>query len=222
MPITFDREDKSYEIVGVVGDATYNDLRVTSQHTVYLDTFRERNMSSQITLRTLVNPRSVVPEVNRIVGRLLKNAPAARVTTMADQVDASIIPERLIAAVSGWFGALRAVMAAIGLYGVLAYTVARRIHELGIRIALGATQSKVMWMVLKDALAMVCVGLAIGVPIAFWGKRIAAHLIDDLPANGIVPIVLGVMAMIAVALLAAFTPSWRASRVDPIVALREE
>ena len=113
-------------------------------------------------------------------------------------------------------------MAAIGLYGVVAYTVARSIHELGIRIALGATQSKVMWMVLKDALAMVCVGLAIGAPIAFWGKRIAAHLIDDLPANGIVPIVLGVMAMIAVALLAVFTPSWRASRVDPIVALREE
>lgn len=106
MHITFDREDKSYEIVGVVGDATYNDLRGTSQRTVYLDTFRERNMSSQITLRTLVNPRSVVPEVNRIVGTLLKNAPAARVTTMADQVDASIIPERLIAAVSGWFGAL--------------------------------------------------------------------------------------------------------------------
>jgi putative ABC transport system permease protein len=145
-----------------------------------------------------------------------------KITTLADQVDSSIVPERLIAMLSGLFGALGSVLAAVGLYGLLAYMVARRINEIGIRMALGATPGAVSRMVLADALGMVCAGLCVGAPLAFWGKSFAASVIPDLPIQTAVPIAFGMVAMVAVALLAAYAPARRAARVDPMEALRYE
>jgi putative ABC transport system permease protein len=141
---------------------------------------------------------------------------------MNEQIDSSIVPQRLIAMLSAGFGALGALLAAIGLYGLLAFTVARRTHEIGVRMALGAARTDVMHIVLRDALWMVCAGLAIGAPIAFWGKRIAASLIPDLPVANALPIVVAAAIMIAVGLIAAYLPARRAMRVDPMVALRYE
>jgi len=219
---SFDLDANPYEIVGVVGDARYNEIREDSRRTIYLDVFQEGQMSSQLTLRTTVDPESIAPQVRRIVNNLMRTVPVARITTMVDQVDASIVPERLIATLSGWFGALGALLAAIGLYGLLSYTMARRTNEIGVRMALGATRSNVTWMVLGDALGTVAGGVAIGVPVAFWGKKIAVSLIRDLPVNNAVAIVLSVLTMLAVALVAAYLPARRAMRVDPMVALRYE
>jgi ABC-type antimicrobial peptide transport system permease subunit len=141
---------------------------------------------------------------------------------MTDQVDASIVPERVIATLSEWFGALGALLAAIGLYGLLAYRVSRRTRELGVRMALGARRSDLMRMVLREALGMAGAGVVIGIPLAVWGRRIAASLISNLPTGSEAPIVLGAIAMIAVALLACWIPARRAMRVDPIEALRYE
>ena len=148
--------------------------------TIYLNTFQESSVDSQFALRTSVDPEAVAPDVRRTVRELLKTVSVKSVTTLTDQVDASIVPERLIATLSLWFGVLGALLAAIGLYGLLAYTVARRINEIGIRMALGATRSDATRMVLGDALAMVCVGLAVGAPIAFWSERFAASLVPEL------------------------------------------
>ena len=145
-----------------------------------------------------------------------------QVTTISDQVDASIVPERLIATLSGLFGALGAVLAAIGLYALLAYTVARRTHEIGIRMALGATSGDVTRMVLRDALVMVCAGLVVGIPIALWSENFTVSFTQDLPVKTAAPIAFGAVAMITVALLAAYLPARRAARVDPIEALRYE
>lgn len=152
----------------------------------------------------------------------MKTVGVAKVTTLDDQVNASIVPERLIAILSGFFGGLGALLAVIGLYGLLAYMVARRTNEIGVRMALGATEGDVSRMVLKGALGLVGAGLVVGVPIAVWSKRLAASAIENLPANNAFPIAFALTAMIAVALLAAYVPARRAARVDPMEALRHE
>jgi ABC-type antimicrobial peptide transport system permease subunit len=226
--VTLDRdwkgfgEDRPYEIVGVVGDAKYTEIREATPRTIYFNTFQEGRPASQFALRTGINPGAVALVARTAVSEVLKTVPVVRVTTLADQVDASIVIERLIATLSGLFGALGAVLTAVGIYGLLAYMVARRVNEIGVRMALGATRSDVIRMVLGDALGMVCVGLAIGVPIAFFGQRFAASLIQDLPVNSAAPIVFGAVVMIAVALLAAYAPARRAASVDPMEALRHE
>src|SRR6185312_6570741 len=219
---TFDGDTKPYEIVGVAGDAKYYEIREAALRTIYLNTFQSSDPASTFALRTSIDPEAVAPSVLRNVHELLKTIPVAHVTTLSDQVDATIVPERLIALLSSLFGALGSLLAAIGIYGLLAYTVARRINEIGIRMALGATRSHVTRMVLSDALGMVCAGLAIGVPIAMWAKRVAASLIPDLPAKSAVPVAFGAVAMIALALLAAYVPARRAAHVDPMEALRHE
>jgi predicted permease len=218
--ITFDGDSQPFEIVGVVGNMKSTDTREPSLRFVYFNMFQSGRNFSHFALRTAVDPAAVTGEARRVVRASLKTVPVVGITTMAEQVDASIVPERLMAMLSGLFGALGAVLAAIGLYGLLSYTVARRTNEIGIRMALGASQSAMSRMVLADALAMVSAGLAIGAPLALWGKSLAASLIQDLPVKSDTPIAFGVVAMIAVALVGAYVPARRAARVEPVEALR--
>ena len=220
--VTFDGDGRPYEIVGMASDAKYMEIREATHRTIYLNTFQESSVDSRFALRTSIEPATVAPDVRRVVSELLKTVSVDSVTTLTDQVNASVVPERLMATLSLWFGMLGALLAAIGLYGLLAYTVARRINEIGIRMALGASRSDATWMVLGDALAMVFVGLALGAPIAFWSERFAAGLVPELQVGSAVPIASGAAAMIAIALLAAYVPARRAARVDPMVALRYE
>jgi predicted permease len=220
--ITFDGDSQPFEIVGVVGNMQSTDTREPALRFVYFNMFQVGSNFSHFALRTAVDPSAVAGEVRRVVRASLKTVPVADVTTMAGQVDASIVPERLMALLSGLFGALGALLAAIGLYGLLSYTVARRTNEIGIRMALGATQSAMSRMVLADALGMVCAGLAIGAPLALWGKSIASNLIQGLPVEIGVPIAFGAAAMIAVALVAAYVPARRAAALDPATTLRLE
>ena len=219
--LTFDGQTAEYEIVGVVGDAKYDDLRVAAPRTVYLNALQEaRGRFSKFALRTDLAPARVVDQVRAVVRDVLKTVPVGQVTTLAQQVDASIVQERLMAKLSGAFGGLGALLAALGLYGLLAYTVARRTTEIGIRMALGATRRDVTRMVLNDALRLVCMGLVLGVPLAIWSQRLAASLIQDLRIETTLPIAFASAAMIGVSLLAAYLPARRAARVHPMEALR--
>jgi len=216
-------EPMTYEIVGVAGDANYLEIREPERRGIYLPAFHNGRVDAQTFLiRTAIDPEGLASDVRRVARDVVKTVPVTRITTLNDQIDASIVPERLIATLSGFFGALGALLVAIGIYGLLAYTVARRINEIGIRMALGATQNTVSRMVLGEAIGMTFGGLIIGVPVAYWAQRFAASLIADLPAMGTFPIAFGAVTMIAIALVAAYVPAGRAGRIAPMEALRHE
>ena len=214
--------DEPYEIVGVVADMKAVELREPAYPFIYFNMFQENRLANQFQLRTTVDPESVAGSVRRIVRDVLKAAPVTRVATLADQVDSNIVPERLVATLSEFFGCLGALLAGVGLYGLLAYTVARRTNEIGVRMALGARASDVTRLVLADALGMVCAGLVAGASMALWSRPLAASLVQDLKPESAGPLAVGAGAMVAVALLASYIPARRAARVDPVVALRHE
>ncbi|HEX3702136.1 MAG TPA: ABC transporter permease [Vicinamibacterales bacterium] len=229
---TFEGQARPLEIIGVVGDAKYNDVHDTPPRTVYTNAFQGGNRWTFV-LRTGMPPMSVVPHLRSVIHDTLPNVAIGRITTLAEQVDASILPERLIAMLSALFGVLAAMLVAIGLYGLLAYTVTRRTNEIGVRIAIGATGRDVIQMVLTSALGLVSAGLIVGVPAALWAKSYAATVLATvaasqaeapitLPVNPIVPVAIAVIAMVAVALAASYVPARRAMQVDPMAALRCE
>jgi ABC-type antimicrobial peptide transport system permease subunit len=178
--------------------------------------------STTLSLRTDGNPTAVAADARRIVSEGLGPGAVQRVTTLAEQVDAAVVPERLMAILAGSFGAAGALLAAIGLYALVAYTVARRTKEIGIRVALGATRGDVTRMVPGSALTLVAAGFAAGVPLAVWSARFAATAIEGLSGATTSPVATAIAAMLVVAALAAFMPARRATRVDPVTALRSD
>ena len=137
-------------------------------------------------------------------------------------IEATILRERLMATLSGFFGLLALLLACIGLYGILSYGVANRINEIGIRMALGAQRRDVSWLILREALWLVIAGVAVGLPIIFAVTRLAATLLFGLTPTDPVSLFLAALLMMAVAMVAGYVPARRATRVDPLVALRYE
>lgn len=215
-------DDVPYEIIGVAGDVKPWELHDPPYPVIYFNMFQENHINTRFAVRTSADPAAMADTVRRMVGDFLKPAVVSRIRTLSDQVDADIVPEHLIAAVSELFGALGAALAGIGLYGLLAYTVARRTHEIGIRMALGATMGDVSRLVLRDAIGMLCVGFVAGGFMVLWGRPLAASLIHGLEPVSVGPLALAGGAIAVVALLAAYIPARRATHVDPMMALRHE
>ena len=220
--ITFDGDPQPFEIVGVVGDTKSTDLREPSLRFVYFNMFQLGRNFSEFALRTTVDPDAVAGEVRGAVRASLKTVSVGSIRTLVEQVDAAIVPERLTAMLSGLFGTLGSALSALGLYGLLAYTVARRINEIGVRMALGATRTDITRMVVGEVFGMIGAGLLVGVPIAYWGKRFAASLIPGLRIESAFPVATGAVIMVLLAVVAAYLPARRATHVDPMEALRYE
>lgn len=221
--VTLDPEPKSYEIIGVAADAHYSDIREPQRSGVYLPAFHDGFVSANdLVMRTSTNPADVAKDVRAESHQLMPNVPILRVTTLNAQIDASIVAERLIAMLSGFFAALGALLAAIGIYGLLAYTVARRTNEIGIRMALGATARDVTRMVRRDTFVIVAAGLGAGLPLAFLGRLLTSRFVEDLDVSAVTPLALGAIVIVMGALLASYVPSRRAAQVDPMQALRQE
>jgi hypothetical protein len=221
---SFDEVDRVYEIIGVVADAKYIDLHQPAPPTVYLHALQEgRGAFSDLTLHTIGPPLRVLPEVRSAVGQTLGDrVRIATARTMADQMDATLVPERLMAWLSVWFGVLGATLAAIGVYGRLSYAVKRRTAEIGVRMALGATRRSVVAMVLGSAGVLVGTGVVVGLPLALLGTRAAARVLPDTPPAAVPPIAAAAILMTLVALTATALPALGAARIDPVTALRRE
>jgi len=214
----------SFEVVGVVADAKYNSMREKPQRRFYVPAFNPIIPVGEAyyDIRTFANPASVAETVRREVATVDKTLNILKVNTMDDLVDDSLSRDRLIAQLSSFFGCLALVLASIGLYGVMAYSVARRTNEIGVRVALGAPRGNVVWLVLRETLWMVAIGIAIGLPAALAATRLISSRLYGLSATDPLTIIVAALAMLVVALLAGFIPARRASRVDPMVALRYE
>jgi ABC-type antimicrobial peptide transport system permease subunit len=141
---------------------------------------------------------------------------------MPGLVDDSLQTDRFIARLAGAFGLLAMLLASIGLYGIMAYTVARRTRDIGIRMALGAQPGGVLWLVLRETLLLVLIGVAVGLPLAFGGTRLIKSMLFGMGIVDPVAMIVPAITLAAVAALAGFLPARRAMRVDPMVALRYE
>jgi len=219
------RESSSQiEIVGVVKDAKYDSLREASPRAFYMsyrqESFAWRAMTFQI--RTAADPTSIIAAVRQAAHEIDSNLTLYNIKTLATQVDESLVQERLISAVSGFFGLLALLLAAIGLYGVMAYAVSQRTHEIGVRMALGAHRGAVLRMVLRQGMKLVLIGAGFGLAASFAVTRIIANQLFDITPTDPVTFIGAPILLFVVALFACFAPAQRATKVDPLVALRCE
>jgi len=210
------------EIVGVVGDVKQGGLRASKTPQVYEPFLQKPSNSFNVVLRAAGNPMHVAEAVRHEVLAIDKEQPVSNVRTMEELVARSVTQDRLSAFLLGLFAALALGLAAIGIYGVMAYLVTQRTHEIGIRIALGAHQRGILQLVLEQSLRMVLLGLGIGLAASLALTRVLGNLLYEVkPSDPLIFIAVFIL-LLDVALIAAFIPARRASRVDPMVALRYE
>jgi ABC-type antimicrobial peptide transport system permease subunit len=210
------------EVVGVVADAREIDLRDRASPTYFLSILQGGNGSVHLLVRTLTDPEAIETTISRQIWSAYPDQPITHVTTMNRTISTSIASERLRSILLVVFAGIGFALALVGLYGVISYSVARRVQEIGIRIALGASRRNVLLMVLRQGLMPVALGIALGAAAAFvLGRVIASQLYGVKPSDPAT--FLGATALVLiVACAACCIPARRAMRVDPMVALRYE
>jgi ABC-type antimicrobial peptide transport system permease subunit len=209
-------------IVGVVRDIAHKGLKEKIDPTVYLPVTQSPAYFGAVLIRSARSAKELAPAIRREVDKLGPDFSAYDPKTIRQRIDESIFQDRLVATVGGFFGGLALLLAAIGLYGVIAYSAARRAREIGIRIAMGAKRGTVLWSVLRGSLALVIAGLAIGVPLALVAGRKVAPVLFGVQADDSLTFVSTGAVLLAVGLAAAFVPARRAASMDPMAVLREE
>jgi predicted permease len=211
------------EVVGVVQDLKYKNLRDPAPPQAYFPYWHDQTARFMtFYLRTRVDPQQTAQAVREQVRGLDPNVPVVDLRTVDEQIGVSLKSERLVASLSGVFGALATALAVIGLYGVMAYLVERRRREIGIRVALGALQGDVLWMVMREVVLLGGVGLAIGALLAFALGNLIRSQLYGLQPHDPWSFASAALVLAAAACAAGLIPSWRASRVDPMRALRSE
>jgi len=211
------------EVIGVIPDRKYRDLRETPPAQAYFPywggvPFRFMN----VYVRTQADPRQIENELRERMRQFDPHVPVVKLQTMNEQIGLSLRIERLVASLSAVFGGLATLLAVIGLYGVTAYTVMRRTHEIGIRMALGALRSNVVGMVMREVLILIGVGIAVGIPLAWGLSRFVRSQLYGLDPHDPVTLISSVFALAVVACAAGFIPALRVSKISPMNGLRQQ
>jgi putative ABC transport system permease protein len=208
------------EIVGLVADSLFDGPREGVHRQAFIPNWGSHGVA--VYVRAGLGANAMHSIIRSAVRSLDPSMPVYAMKTLEAQLDETLLSERLIALLSAGFGALATLLAAIGLYGVMAFVVARRTKEMGLRMALGAQSGAVIWLVMKEVLALVVIGLAIGVPAALWLGRFVSSQLYDVKAGDPWIAAASLAMLIGVAAVAGLIPAHRASRIDPILALRYE
>jgi predicted permease len=217
-----DKNRQQFEIVGVVKDSKYETLREQVPRTAYLDCFQGTLGSMTFGVRTSVKPSAVIAQLHNEIRAIDAGLRIGGFTTLEEHVDESLGHERLMATLSSLFAGLAVLLACVGLYGVMAYAVARRTNEIGIRMALGADRAQVLGMILGEVALLVAAGIAVGLPVALAAARLISGQLYGLKPADPVTIAGAILLLTAVAALAGYIPARRATKVDPLLALRHE
>jgi predicted permease len=217
------RPERPLEVVGLVADSAYRSLRDPLPPTMYAPMAQEPEVSSAVrmVIRTRADPSTARTSVLAAVAAVDDDI-VVDLRPMAEDLNAAVLQERLVASLSAFFGALALLLAGLGLYGVMSYTVARRTNEIGIRIALGAEPRRVVRLILRHVAAITLAGLAAGVVAAAATGRFINALLFNLAATDGTMLALTAVALGGAAALAGFLPARRAARIDPMTALRED
>ena len=218
---TWETGQQEAEVIGIVGDVRYDSLEKPADNDVYVS-FRQYPETANVAVRTTGNPGAVAPSLARVVHDLDKDLPVYGVKTMDEQIADATSRTRFSTVLLAVFAAVALLLAGIGFYGVVAFSVAARTREIGIRMALGARADEVLKLVVTDGLLLCGAGLAVGVPLAFTATRVlSSFLYGTKPGDPLAFIGVSILLTL-VAALASYIPARRAAKVDPLVALRYE
>jgi predicted permease len=212
------------EVIGVVKDAKYTELDEGSLMAAYFPCTQMTGFYGNLLVRYApgANRQEIISRTRSSIAQINPNILVDNVSSLEEQVDRSIATQALIARLSGFFGVLAVFLACMGIYGLLSYSVARRTSELGIRLALGAQTPMLLWMILRECIVLLALGLAVGVPIALSSTHILKSLLYELSPLDPMAISIAIVSVAVMTLVAAWLPARRATRIDPMRALRAE
>jgi predicted permease len=220
-----DSDKDDFEIVGVIGDSKYDSAKEKADRSVFrpiLQVQDQQAFSNVFELRTVADPLNLSAEVRAAIAQVNDKLPILNLTSLRLQTEDALKQERLIAQLVSFFGLLGLLLSCVGLYGIMAHAVVRRTNEIGIRMALGAERRNIIWMVLKESLLLVALGLVIGIPAAWAAAHLISSQLFGLNPSDPVSLLTAAILLTVVAALAGYLPARKASRVNPLIALRYE
>lgn len=218
---------KWYEIVGVVGNVKHRGLDINESPELYIPAFQPLFADGNVpplyvAIRTVNDPSQLASAMRSEVAAIDRDQPVSSLMTMDQRISDSVAPRRFNMFILGLFAALALVLAAIGIYGIMAFSVVQRTHEIGVRMALGASTSDVLKLILRNGFKLALIGIVLGLVIAFAATRVLSSLLYGVSATDPAIFVIDALLLAIAALLACYIPARRATRVDPLVALRYE